>query len=94
VVVGKDAAEARRLLKIVPEVPALTWGRDESSTGDMWNSNSLISWLLVRSGHPVAGIAPPVGGRAPGWWAGLVVAEQSRHSLGRRGQARMSRRSG
>ena len=40
----------------------------------MWNSNSLISWLLARSGIETAPIHPPLGGRAPGWHAGLVVA--------------------
>ncbi len=65
---------ARRLLELVPEVPRATWGRDELATGDMWNSNSLISWLLARSGHDAQAIALPPGGRAPGWEAGLVVA--------------------
>ncbi len=65
-----------RLLELVPEVPALTWGRDELGTGDMWNSNSLTSWLLASS-HECVGelnIRPPPNGRAPGWRAGLVVA--------------------
>ena len=52
----------------------MTWGRDELGTGDMWNSNSLVAWLLARSGHEVSGLEPPGGGRAPGWSAGLVVA--------------------
>jgi len=38
----------------------------------MWNSNSFISWLLVRSGLDRSSIHPPAGGRAPvgtpGWW--------------------------
>jgi hypothetical protein len=43
----------------------------------MWNSNSLIAWLLVRAGGiEVDELAPPPGGRAPGWTAGLVVAER------------------
>ena len=71
---GQDLACARQLLDLVPQVPALTWGRDERCTGEMWNSNSLISWLLARSGHEVGSIEPPVNGRAPGWRAGLVVA--------------------
>jgi hypothetical protein len=69
-----DEAVARRLLDLVPQVPTLVWGRDELRTGDMWNSNSLVSWLLVRAGLDVERIAPPAGGRAPGWKAGLVVA--------------------
>lgn len=71
-----DEQRVRRLLSLVRDVPLLTWGRDEQHTGDMWNSNSLVSWLLVRSGHDVSGLAPPEGGRAPGWRAGVAVAEK------------------
>ncbi len=74
VLVGQDAGLAQRLLDAVAQVPALTWGRDELGTGEMWNSNSLVSWLLARSGHDTAGLAPPAHGRAPGWTAGLVLA--------------------
>ena len=69
-----DPVPARRLLELVPSVPTPVWGRDELGTGEMWNSNSFISWLLVRSGVPAEGVEPPPGGRAPGWRAGLVVA--------------------
>ena len=69
-----DSGVAARLVEIVPRVPAQVWGRDELGTGDMWNSNSLVAWLLARSGIPTAGLVPPQGGRAPGWAAGLVVA--------------------
>jgi hypothetical protein len=44
----------------------------------MWNSNSLISWLIERSGLNTRKIQPPAGGRAPGWNAGLVVARRPR----------------
>lgn len=71
-----DAARARRLLDLVPLVPTPVWGRDELGTGDMWNSNSLISWLIARSGIDAGSITPPPGGRAPGWTAGLVVARR------------------
>jgi hypothetical protein len=72
-----DDQQARRLLSAVRDFPLLTWGRDELRTGDMWNSNSLVSWLLVRSGHDVSGLRPPADGRAPGWTAGLTVAERA-----------------
>jgi hypothetical protein len=72
--VSRDPASARRLLELVPQVPALTWGRDESHVGEMWNSNSITAWLLARAHEDVASIAPPAGGRAPGWRAGLIVA--------------------
>jgi hypothetical protein len=72
--VSQDLARARHLLELVPHVPALTWGRDELHTGDMWNSNSLTAWLLARSDHDTGTIGAPAHGRAPGWRAGLIVA--------------------
>ncbi|MEO5652983.1 MAG: hypothetical protein ABIN79_05545 [Marmoricola sp.] len=74
--VSNDAARARMVIDLVPQVPRATWGRDEVGAGEMWNSNSLISWLLARSGHETRAITPPPRGRAPGWEAGLVVAER------------------
>jgi hypothetical protein len=71
-----DTARARRLLELVPDVPRSVWGRDELGTGEMWNSNSLISWLIVRTGLDVDAIHLPAGGRAPGWHAGIVVARR------------------
>ncbi len=72
-----DVDRARRLLDLVPRVPTPVWGRDELAAGEMWNSNSLISWLLVRSGLPIESVGLPAGGRAPGWDAGIVVARRS-----------------
>jgi hypothetical protein len=71
-----DPVNAQRLLDMVPHVPTPAWGRDELHTGDMWNSNSVISWLLTHSGLDAESIRPPDGGRAPGWQAGLVVARR------------------
>jgi hypothetical protein len=73
---SEDPDRARRLLELVPQVPTPVWGRDELGAGEMWNSNSLISWLIVRSGLGVDSIQPPVGGRAPGWRAGVVLARR------------------
>ena len=73
-----DPDRARHVLDLVPSVPSLIWGRDELGTGEMWNSNSVVSWLLARSGLPTGSIRPPVGGRAPGWEAGLVTALRGR----------------
>jgi hypothetical protein len=67
---------ARRLLALVPQVPTPVWGRDELRAGEMWNSNSLISWLIARGGLDVESIQPPLGGRAPGWRAGIVMARR------------------
>jgi hypothetical protein len=71
-----DPQLAQRLLDLVPSVPTAVWGRDELRAGEMWNSNSVIAWLLVRSGIAAEAIPLPVGGRAPGWNAGLRVAER------------------
>jgi hypothetical protein len=74
--VATDVVRAQRVLDLVPSVPTPVWGRDELCTGEMWNSNSLISWLLARAGIDTDGLEPPAGGRAPGWNAGLVVARR------------------
>ena len=71
-----DPACAWRLLELVPHVPTPVWGRDELRAGEMWNSNSTISWLIARSGLSVESLAPPRGGRAPGWNAGIVIARR------------------
>jgi hypothetical protein len=42
----------------------------------MWNSNSMISWLIARAGLRAESVHPPAGGRASGWRAGLVVARR------------------
>lgn len=46
----------------------------------MWNSNSVVSWLIARSGLETEAIRPPAGGR-PDWRAGLIVAGRDRNSL-------------
>jgi hypothetical protein len=43
----------------------------------MWNSNSVIAWVIARSGIDAESIQPPQGGRAPGWRAGVAVASRS-----------------
>jgi hypothetical protein len=67
---------AQRVLDLVAQVPTPVWGRDELATGDMWNSNSVIAWVIARSGMDIESIQPPARGRAPGWQAGLVVARR------------------
>jgi len=78
-----DPAQAARVLSLLPEAPLLTWGRDEIGCGEMWNSNSLASWLLARSGHDLATVGPPAGGRAPGWRAGVFLAGRDRLEVAR-----------
>jgi hypothetical protein len=71
-----DPQIARTMLTLVPHVPVHTWGRDDLGANDMWNSNSLVSWLLARAGLDTspASVRMPTGGRAPGWDAGVVAA--------------------
>ncbi len=71
---SEDPAEVADALSLVDEVPTPVWGRDELGVADMWNSNSVVSWVLTHAGLlPRAG-APPEGGRAPGWRAGVSAA--------------------
>jgi hypothetical protein len=60
----QDPTEAERLLDLVPRVPTPVWGRDELDAGEMWNSNSLISWLIARSDLDVETIKLPDGPRS------------------------------
>jgi hypothetical protein len=72
-----DRAVARRLLDLVATVPTPVWGRDELEAGEMWNSNSMIGWLVIAAGLPADELRPPPRGRAPGWDAGLRVARRA-----------------
>jgi hypothetical protein len=73
-----DERCARTVLAAVPRVPTPAWGRDELDAGEMWNSNSVIAWVLAASGLNVDSIHPPADGRAPGWHAGVAVAARLR----------------
>jgi hypothetical protein len=74
--VASEAGPARRVLNLVPAVPRPVWGRDELRAGEMWNSNSVVAWLLATAGLAPERIELPPGGRAPGWDAGLAVARR------------------
>jgi hypothetical protein len=78
---SNDLLVAQRLIALAPQVPTPTWVRDELRTGEMWNSNSIVSWLLARAGLDAAAVLPPEGGRAPGWRAGLVLAARQEGAL-------------
>lgn len=71
---SSDAEVGARIVGSLPMVPTLVWGRDEAGADDMWNSNSVISWVLTRSGVDAESLEPPSHGRAPGWRSGLIVA--------------------
>jgi hypothetical protein len=75
-----DPSLAQRILDLAALVPTPTWGRDELRTGEMWNSNSLTSWLLVSAGADID-IDLPQRGRAPGWDAGIEVARRTRSQV-------------
>jgi hypothetical protein len=77
---SEEPERAQRLLDLAPQLPTPVWGRDELGTGEMWNSNSTISWLLASSGIDVDSIPVPRGGRAPGWHAGIAVAHRQNAS--------------
>ncbi|HTN24239.1 MAG TPA: hypothetical protein VL120_09660 [Solirubrobacteraceae bacterium] len=79
-----DPRVARRVLDLVAIAPRPVWGRDELGAGEMWNSNSVIAWLLAAAGLPAAQLRPPPHGRAPGWDAGLEVARRGATYEGRR----------
>ncbi len=75
--VSGDPAAARAVLDVLPDIPTPVWGRDELRAGEMWNSNAVVAWTLVRAGVAIDWVAVPVGGRAPGWGAGIEVARRS-----------------
>lgn len=74
--VSDDADAVRRALELVADVPTPVWGRNELHAGEMWNSNSVTSWVLARAGLLARAGSPPPGGRAPGWDAGVTVARR------------------
>ena len=72
-----DLDITRRLLELAASVPTPVWGRDELKAGEMWNSNSVIAWLIASAGLSLDSLRPPPGGRAPGWVSGLEVARRN-----------------
>jgi hypothetical protein len=81
---SQDEESARRIIAAALRLPVPVWGRDELRAGEMWNSNSIISWLLASAGFDVPAIRLPARGRAPGWDAGLAVARRQTGASGRR----------
>ncbi len=75
-----DPILVERVLQVLPDVPTPTWGRDELDTGDMWNSNSVVSWALTQVGLDGSAGTPPLKGRAPGWSAGVEVAHRAQEA--------------
>ncbi|HEY0616740.1 MAG TPA: hypothetical protein VGD15_04100 [Kribbella sp.] len=71
-----DEAICRQVLALIFSVPTPVWGRDELGAGEMWNSNSVTSWVLTGAHLDAPDTRPPRGGRAPGWTAGVVAAHR------------------
>jgi hypothetical protein len=74
--ISSDTAAVRAVLNASPGVPTYVWGRDALHAGDMWNSNSVVAWLLAAGGVDAAAIHPPPHGSAPGWAAGMAAARR------------------
>jgi hypothetical protein len=72
-----DPLVARGIVDAVATVPTPVWGRDELRAGEMWNSNSVVAWLIATVGLATKQLGPPAGGRAPGWASGLAVAART-----------------
>lgn len=73
--VTSDPSQAERVFDLIPHVPTFVWGRDEMGVGDMWSCNSVISWVLATADIAVEVLPMPPGGRAPGWKAGIAIAQ-------------------
>src|SRR3954471_16670196 len=74
---SSDPQVARRVLDVAPTIPTPVWGRDQLATGEMWNSNSVIAWILIASGIDAGSVETPPGGRAPVGHAGATVASRA-----------------
>jgi hypothetical protein len=83
VVISTETGEVEHVLDLLPDVPSAVWGRDQAQAGEMWNSNSVVSWTLERAGLATRAGTPPRGGRAPGWDAGVEMARRSGTPAGR-----------
>ena len=86
--VSTDQTRTALLLAKAADVPGLVWGRVAPGTTEMWNSNSVVSWLLSSSGHDLPDL--PARGRAPGWCAGIQLGAATK-GLGHRGPRALSK---
>jgi len=77
VLVSTDGDETQHVLDLLLDVPRAVWGRDDAHVGDMWNSNSVVSWTLERAALIERAGVPPRRGRAPGWDAGIALARRA-----------------
>ena len=70
--IADDAGVVERVLDLLPFLPTPVWGRDELHAGEMWNSNSVISWVLTQAGVLRRGVRQetvvPLGGMLGCLW--------------------------
>jgi hypothetical protein len=83
----EDPQRIAEVLDLVALVPAPVWGRDELRLGEMWNSNSVVSWVLTHAALLDAVGGFPWNGRAPGWDAGVAAARRAPAASRSRGWA-------
>jgi hypothetical protein len=76
--VTDDPARTRRVFDALAFVPTPVWGRDELDLGEMWTCNSVIAWALAQGGADTDSLHWPPNSCAPGWDAGLRLAQQNR----------------
>lgn len=81
IIISHELKHVKKIIEIIPSIPTAVWGRDELNTGEMWNSNSLISWSLTMCGIEASSLHPPQGGGAPGWEAGIVAAKKHQRMM-------------
>jgi hypothetical protein len=72
---SSDPQVARRLLDLVATVPRPGVGGDELKAGELWNSNSMIAWLIATAGLSTDLLRPPAA-------VALRVGTQVSRSLG------------
>ncbi len=83
-----DSGVARGVVELVASVPTPVWGRDELHAGEMWNSNSVIAWLIASAGLPTERTP------AAGPWARPGLESRSRHGGAQFGDMRVATRAG
>jgi hypothetical protein len=74
--ITNELSVAQRIFDALLAVPTPVWGLDELDAGEMWTCNSVISWTLASVGIDVERFTLPPHARAPGWHAGLAVANR------------------
>jgi len=82
--VTDDVEVAERILETLPSIPTPVWGRDELGAGEMWNSNSVVSWVQARSGASIETIHPPAKVEHPDGTLALQSLHRVRATTGRK----------